>query len=61
MALNRVESSVEDVLIASIAERAVQHHSGSFDAAMGEVLCAGFEAIKAAETVSAAMEAEAAH
>lgn len=57
MALNRVVASMEDTLIAGVAERAVQHHSGSFDASLEEVICAGFEAIKAQETITQALAA----
>ena len=59
MALNRIVASMEDTLIASVAERAVQHHSGSFDQALEEALCAGFETIKAQENITATLAAAA--
>jgi len=54
MAKNRIVAHIEDTLIASIAEHAVQRHGGDFDAGLAEVLCAGHEAIAAADRVQAA-------
>jgi hypothetical protein len=55
MALNRMVASIEDSQIASLAEHAVERHSGKFDEALSEVINAGFEAIKASDTVQAAL------
>ena len=55
MARNRIVAAMEDVLIASIAERAVQVHGGSFDDSLEEVITAGHEAIAAHERVSNAL------
>lgn len=57
MALNRVTASIEDTQIAALAEHAVQRHGGKFDEALSEVINAGFEAIKASDTVQGALAA----
>lgn len=57
MALNRIVASLDDSIIAGVAEHAVQNHSGSFDASLAELICAGVEAIAATVRIADALEA----
>lgn len=57
MARNRIVAHLEDTLIASVAEHAVERHGASFDDALAEIICAGHEAIAAADRVQAALDA----
>ena len=59
MALNRIQASLEDSMIADVAEHAAIYNSGSFDIAMAELVALGLHEMKILRKMAAAPAAPA--